>query len=424
MSSCNFPLQLTCDSGHCANILKRCNEETDCKDASDEEQCNVVIVPSNYDKSSHPKNIDGVSQPNAIFTQVKIIHVDSLDTVNMEVELTVEFSFRWKDFKLTYLNLMDHNQTITGRRNLKNIPNEERANIWTPLPELIHDNAIVGETKTVNFYKMSVEVGNDPLPLDIHVSKENLIYPGKDNMLKIQQRMKLKYRCDFILVYFPFDDSTCDFYLSILTNGNNSIKLSEDANPIVYEGPRVLNEFQIEELQTRTTHSDTNTTLIFSVRFKRLYLQHLLTTFFQSFLLWVLAYVTLFIDEKDFSNRFMGAVTSLLVLAALLSSIENVLPKTAYFKFVDLWFNWFIVNIFLIILMHVLIDHYINVVESAKHGELSHDCLKELLKIEVWKKETRKGSKINRSCKRIIPFINILFIVTYFSFSTWSLFNA
>ena len=35
--------------------------------------------------------------------------------------------------------------------------------------------------------------------------------------------------------------------------------------------------------------------------------------------------------------RFMGALTSLLVLASLLASIEENLPKTSYFKKIDVW---------------------------------------------------------------------------------------
>ena len=98
------------------------------------------------------------------------------------------------------------------------------------------------------------------------------------------------------------------------------------------EGPSILNEFQIIKFWSKTSHTGATTSFIYSFQFQRLYGHHLITTFFQSFLLWALAYLTLFIHEEDFSNRFMGAVTALLVLAALLSSIGDILPKTAYFK--------------------------------------------------------------------------------------------
>ena len=67
-------------------------------------------------------------------------------------------------------------------------------------------------------------------------------------------------------------------------------------------------------------------------------------------------YFTLFINVQNFSDRFMGAVTSLLDLAALLSTLTDALPRTSYFKYVDTWFMWYIMNIFLIIVYHVFLD--------------------------------------------------------------------
>ncbi len=52
----------------------------------------------------------------------------------------------------------------------------------------------------------------------------------------------------------------------------------------------------------------------------------------------------------------MGALTSLLVLASLLASIEENLPKTSYFKKIDIWFMSYIIFIFVIICFHICVD--------------------------------------------------------------------
>ena len=52
----------------------------------------------------------------------------------------------------------------------------------------------------------------------------------------------------------------------------------------------------------------------------------------------------------------MVAVTALLVLASLLGAISDELPTTSYFKFIDLWFLWYLINIFLITLYHIMLD--------------------------------------------------------------------
>ena len=131
----------------------------------------------------------------------------------------------------------------------------------------------------------------------------------------------------------------------------------------------------------------------------------------------------MFIDEKDFSNRFMGAVTALLVLAALLASLGDLLPKTAYFNFIDVWFNWFIGNILVIILIHVVID-YLNKKEDSsvdqkvqKSKEFcngspfftksSDSSLKE--------RKMEHGIKLNRIFKIILPLMNLAFLFVYFT---------
>ena len=102
---------------------------------------------------------------------------------------------------------------------------------------------------------------------------------------------------------------------------------------------------------------DKNSYFVFCLKFKRLYVDHLMTTFFQTFILWLLAYLTLFIPIENLNERFMGAVTALLVLASLLGSMENDLPKSSQMNLIDYWFLWYIINIFFIIILHVILEN-------------------------------------------------------------------
>ena len=52
----------------------------------------------------------------------------------------------------------------------------------------------------------------------------------------------------------------------------------------------------------------------------------------------------------------MATITVLVVMAALLASLKDTLPQTSYFKFIDLWFMWHIINIFLIFAYHVILN--------------------------------------------------------------------
>ena len=134
---------------------------------------------------------------------------------------------------------------------------------------------------------------------------------------------------------------------------------------------------------------DTNSLFEFSLEFERLYVDQLTSTFFQTFILWLLAYITLFIPVGNLNERFMGSVTALLVLAALLGSMEDNLPKSNQTKCIDIWFLSYIINIFFIIIFHVIIENL--------------------------NSESRR--KVNRMFSYIFPAITLVFNVGYFSVS-------
>ncbi|KAK7077205.1 hypothetical protein SK128_002163 [Halocaridina rubra] len=58
-----------------------------------------------------------------------------------------------------------------------------------------------------------------------------------------------------------------------------------------------------------------------------------------------------------FQDRIMVSLTSLLVLSSLFNQSSSSLPKTSYFKLVDVWFLTSIVTIFVIIVIQTILDH-------------------------------------------------------------------
>ena len=138
----------------------------------------------------------------------------------------------------------------------------------------------------------------------------------------------------------------------------------------------------------------------------------------------------MFIHESDFSNRFMGAVTALLVLAALLASLGESLPKTAYFKFIDVWFNWFIMNIFVIILIHIIIDYYDKKNNGDDVGHMENNSVfkenlakdsalfRKNLRSKDGDRKTSFHVTLNKICRRALVILNFLFVSIYFIATT------
>ena len=129
----------------------------------------------------------------------------------------------------------------------------------------------------------------------------------------------------------------------------------------------------------------------------------------------------------------MVAVTALLVLASLLGAISDELPTTSYFKFIDLWFLWYLINIFLITLYHIMLDaikdddlKILNpppfhneekkvsqitpiTIQNAARSEECEKCMAKTIKID------KKG--INQIAIMIFPVCTLIFNFIYFGLS-------
>ena len=75
VSRCEFGIEFTCNSGHCIDINKRCNNINDCDDNSDEDKCSLITIPKSYNKIKPPEAADQQNQPLPLFTQVTGSHI-------------------------------------------------------------------------------------------------------------------------------------------------------------------------------------------------------------------------------------------------------------------------------------------------------------------------------------------------------------
>ena len=166
-----------------------------------------------------------------------------------------------------------------------------------------------------------------------------------------------EYGCTFDLRSFPFDDQKCAMDFTMESAKASYIQLRPEN--VSYQGDIMLLEFFIKDIYANDgplKNGQGKSVVSVHIHFHR-ELGNMVNTYFQTFLLCLMAYLTLYINLSDFANRFMGALTSLLVLASLLASIEANLPKTSYFKKIDVWFMSYIIFIFVIIVFHICIDY-------------------------------------------------------------------
>ena len=94
-----------------------------------------------------------------------------------------------------------------------------------------------------------------------------------------------------------------------------------------------------------------NNGLKITLKLKRRSINGIIQIIIPSLVLWLCAMLTLQYDVNDLTNRNRTSVTTLLVLVTLFGAINNKsdFPKTSGFKHIDVWFVWYLINIFLII---------------------------------------------------------------------------
>ena len=407
ISICDYPTQFSCNSGHCIDITMRCDEKTDCLDKSDEDLCHLINVPPSYNRANAPKSpIDG--SPLEIKIQTRIIAIDSIDTVNMIVTVTLEIELEWFDKRLTFSNPGIHEGHLISLQKSKTI--------WNPLRDVIHENAIIGEIKYGHDFSVKIHA-KSPEDLDANTAIENTMFNGSSSYLYGTRRMKAKYNCMFEAKKFPFDEANCQFIMKINQRRETPISFVNDGK-VLYDGKNEVGQFLIGDMTNSVRNTNDSTRNIVSIRLTRLYSNQIITTFIPTLILWFFGYITLFIepDEDGFSDRFMGAGTALLVTVTLLNAVNNDLPKTSYMKYIDIWFIWHVISVFLMIAYHIVLNRLrsyfntqsIDVDQVIPIKKMDEDLV--LLKKDVWKIVHR----INDCLMVIFPVVNGIFYGIYF----------
>ena len=103
------------------------------------------------------------------------------------------------------------------------------------------------------------------------------------------------------------------------------IQFLKDGDGIKYTGDRNLAEYNIvvEELNITTSEDDHSLALV-KVVFRRQGGFHVVTTFVQTMVIILVAFVTFFFHVRNFTDRIMVNLVLLLVLATINSTVQNV----------------------------------------------------------------------------------------------------
>ena len=133
MSGCqkgNF----TCNDGQCVSMDQRCNQLPDCRDESDERNCNILVLKDGYNMEIPPFESDN---PVDVSVTIDLLRLVDINEEDYSIKIQFEITLVWKEKRATYHNLkkMDSLNALTKK---------DINTLW--LPRVIYENTDQKET--------------------------------------------------------------------------------------------------------------------------------------------------------------------------------------------------------------------------------------------------------------------------------------
>ena len=201
LSGCKID-EFTCSDGQCVAMEDRCNQLSNCRDKSDEMDCQLVVLESTYNKKVPPIIASGGEvdfNPVQVNISISLLKIVSMEEVQHKIDLQFAIILEWKENRALYQNL----KKKTSLNALKDV---EVESLW--LPYVIYSNTDMKEAVQLdNGVKTTIVVskegdftrsGDDALD-------EVEIFEGHENRLSMYQTYTKSFQCQYHLQKYPFD---------------------------------------------------------------------------------------------------------------------------------------------------------------------------------------------------------------------------
>ena len=198
MSGCQEE-NFTCNDGQCVEIDLRCNQFPDCRDESDERNCNILVLKDGYNKKVPRVNS---SDPVDVSVSIHLLRLVDIDEEDYSIEIQFEITLVWKEKRATFQNLKK-------RDSLNTLSEKDLDTLW--LPKVIYENTDQKETtrlgsnwewETHLLVRREQKKGTMSGPESVD---ETEIFSGIENSLVMNQTYTHTFQCNYDLSYYPFD---------------------------------------------------------------------------------------------------------------------------------------------------------------------------------------------------------------------------
>lgn len=97
--------EFSCENGECIPITQRCDDVVDCKDATDEKECNVIRKPKGYDIMYVPPLRAGEAIPAPIGYHLDVYNLGRITTDEGRARVDLGLTMTWFDSRIDFSNL-------------------------------------------------------------------------------------------------------------------------------------------------------------------------------------------------------------------------------------------------------------------------------------------------------------------------------
>ncbi|XP_042227423.1 uncharacterized protein LOC121869925 [Homarus americanus] len=365
LSPC-LPDQFTCDDATCIPLLNRCDLKYDCRDNSDEVECELVAFPQDYQNHLPPRAGGRGEKSLAIVLTINVEFL-SVKTMGMTMEISHEFGLSWIDNRLLYQNLKEDNT-------MNSLPAATMMKLWTPQVSFVNtknnERTLIDAETTMVVHRRADAIGRDKTaPAEgkpsLFTQQQMDIFSGDKNALSTRRKYGTVFMCDLDLALYPFDAQECYMRLRISSASKSFLEFDTIESSVNSTANKLLLEYEVGELFLQHGEAGMFSEVMVRIPLTRRYGYAILNIYIPTLVLLVVSYVTLFFRPAIFDTRMMSALTVQLVIATLFSQVSASLPKTSYFKMVDVWLIFCIGLTFLTIIFHVLVDYMVNQTKVA-----------------------------------------------------------
>ena len=201
LTGCDESDQFTCSDGQCVSMDQRCNQIPDCRDESDEMQCNILVLREGYNKNVPPVT-SGKEKVN-VSISINVLKLVDINEEDYSIEIQFSITMEWLEKRAIYHNLK-------RELFLNALTDANIKQLW--LPKVIYENTRLGEYGKGEWDTHVVVARQQEVPQrsDNHIVDEIEIFSGANNSLIMSQTYTHDFQCNYEFGMYPFDKQVND----------------------------------------------------------------------------------------------------------------------------------------------------------------------------------------------------------------------